>query len=131
MNASTVFDNLIEDKLLNLHTGFVGKVLSVSPDYTRCSIQPLARIKAYGKKAKNQSIVTNVPILLHARVKKIDLKCNPDTHEITVEKTYIASGDIVFCVCGDRDISETVNGSFATPPQGHHDLKDAVVVGIL
>lgn len=131
MNASTVLDNLIESKLLNVHTGFIGKVLSVQAGYTRCTVQPLARIKAYGKKAKNQTVISNVPILLHARVKKIELHCNPDTHEITAEKTYIEAGDIVFCVCGDRDISETVNGSFATPPQGHHNIKDAVVVGIL
>lgn len=109
MDASKVIDNMIEGKLLNLHTAFVGKVLSVNG--TKCTVQPLARIKAYGKSAQKQAVVTNVPILKHAQA---DVK----------------KGSIVFCLCGERDIAETIKGNFATPPQGHHDLKDAVVVGV-
>lgn len=131
MNASSFLDNFVESKLLDLHTAFIGKVVSVGAGYTSCTVQPLARLKAYGKEAKSQSVVTNVPILKHARIKEIKLHCNPDTHEITSDITYIEAGDVVFCVCGDRDISETLNGGFATPPPGHHNLTDAVVVGIL
>ena len=130
MNTPNFLDGFIESKLLNLHTAFVGKVLSVGAGYTSCTVQPLARIKAFGKEAQNQSVVTNVPILKHARVKDIELHCNESTHEITADITYIEPGDVVLCVCGERDISETIGGGFATPPQGHHNLTDAVVVGI-
>lgn len=148
MKPIGVIDDLIESKLLGLNTAFVAKVVSVQGEAT-CSVQPLNRIKAVGNDAQAQSVITNVPILNHVRHYKLERqnltivdsrggKCTviPNPHQeddkighLKVEP--LKSGDIVFCVCADRDISESKDGNFSTPPQGHHSINDAVVVGLL
>jgi len=123
MGMSEVFDNMMEEKLLNLHTAFIGKVISVQSG-SLCTVQPLDKIKAYGKTAKQQAVITRVPVLSHVRHYSVDT----DGH-LTVSP--IRAGDIVFCVCAERDISSSVNGQSTTPPVGHHSIKDAIVVGVI
>ena len=123
MSASNVFDGMIEEKLLNLHTAFIAKVVSVQ-SARKCSVQPLDKIKAYGKTAQTQAVVTNVPVLSHVRHYSTD----DDGH---LKLSSIKKGDIVLCVCAERDISSSVKGHSTTPPVGHHAIKDAVVVGII
>lgn len=48
-----------------------------------------------------------------------------------LKKEWIKPGDIAYCVCSDRDISETKKGKSALPKLGHHELKDAVIVGVM
>lgn len=147
MNPAGTIDNLIESKLLNLHTAFVAKIVSMQ-DETMCSVQPLNRIKALGKNAQDRAVIPDVPILNHVRhytlmkqsmeiiaphgacnIVKVNPHPSPDNvGHIKVEP--LKPGDIVFCVCADRNIAETRRGSFATPPQGHHSITDAVVVGL-
>ena len=50
----------------------------------------------------------------------------PLTEEVA--KT-LKAGDTVFCMCAERDITETKKGKFATPAQGRHMMSDAVIVG--
>lgn len=147
-----VFDDMIEEKLLNLHTAFIGKVISVQGE-TMCSVQPLDKIKAYGQKEKSQAVITRVPILNHVRhyslvkqslsVKVSDSytgggsgSISPDTHptpdnvgHLKVEP--LKAGDIVLCVCCERDISSSSKGVSTVPPVGHHSIGNAVVVGLL
>lgn len=126
--ASTVINGMIEQKLLNLHTAYFAKVISVSGN--KAKIQPLNMIKATGKEAKKQSVIT-VPILENARkfsTKKIKVESTEITIP-TVEK--IEAGDIVYCLCGERDITDTKNGEFAIPPLGHHRLSDSVIIGVM
>jgi len=148
MGAGTTFNNMIEEKLLNLHTAFIGKVVSVqSPEL--CSVKPLDKIKAYGQPAKAQAVITKVPVLNHVRhytlVKQslsvIDtytgggsITPNPHPTEKNIghlKVEPIKAGDLVLCVCAERDIGSSVKGASTTPPIGHHQIKDAVVVGLL
>lgn len=124
MGYGNMFDAMIEQKLLELHTAFIAKVVNVQSDGTICAVQPLDKIKAYGKAAKTQAIITNVPVLHHVRRYALEkstgkLKVNP-----------IANGDLVLCICTERDLSASLRGSSTTPPVGHHAIKDAVVVGL-
>ena len=107
MNPAPVFNNMIEEKLLNLHTAFIAKVIRTEGK-NRCTVQPLDKIKAYGQKAKKQAIIEKVPVLQHVAV---------------------AKGDIVLCLCAERDIAASVKGMSTTPPVGHHQIKDAIVIG--
>lgn len=109
------FDSLIEQKLLNLHTAFVAKVISVVIDTKTGEvirkIQPLNMIKMYGEKEREQSVIENVPILKHVgEVKK---------------------GDLVFCVCAERNITEAKKGKMTCPPIGRHSINDAVIIGVI
>lgn len=152
MNTAGIIDNMIESKLLSLHTAFIAKVVSMQGD-SICSVQPLSRIKAVGKEAQDRAIITNVPILNHVRhyqlVKQsltvLDSHGSPckfpvsdhNPHPKGSDEKYghikvepLKKGDIVFCVCADRNIAETRGGNVTTPPQGHHSINDAVVVGL-
>ncbi len=142
MGNIKVIDDIIEDKLMNLHTAYIGKVLSF--DGSKATIQPLSMIKQYGKTAEKQSVIANAPVLHSARYKiKTEMRtcgisttggisCSLQTEQrshLVLEP--LAVGDIVFCVCAERDITEAKKGIIATPQFGHHSLSDSVVVGIL
>lgn len=142
------FDGMIEEKLLNLHTAFIGKVISMESESV-CSVQPLDKIKAYGREAKSQAVITKVPILNHVRhytlVKQtLDVRdsytgggtITPAKHPAPDNEGHLRveplrAGDIVLCVCAERDISSSVKGMSTTPPVGHHQSKDAIVVGLI
>jgi len=119
-------ENIIEDKLLNLHTAYVAKVLSYSEG--KATVQPLNLIKQYGKTAQAPAIVKNIPVVNSARY-----KLNTTTIEGVAVLTpiEISKGDLVFCVCADRDISQALKGNMSTPALGHHSRSDSVVIGIL
>ena len=105
--ATNVIQGMINNALMQTHTAFCGKVISVSGKTAK--VQPLNMIKAVGGKSQKQAVITKVPILQHVEgVKK---------------------GDTVFCVCAERDITETRKGKFALPVRGRHMLSDAVIVG--
>lgn len=130
MNKLGFLNDLIEDKLLSLHTAYLAKVLS--SDGSTAKIQPLCMVKQYGHSAQKQSILSNVPIVQSARFKMTSKTDYIDGSAITyVEPTPLAAGDIVICVCCDRNITEAKNGRMTTPPVGHHSMSDSVIVGIL
>lgn len=123
MGQFKFIENMIEGKLLSLHTAYLAKVLSVNG--SKAKIQPLGMTKAYGETAKKQSPLSSVPILSSARY-KATLKGG----ELADVKP-IASGDIVLCVCCERDITEAKKGKNATPALGHHSMSDSIIVGVL
>lgn len=148
MSFAGNIENMISEKLLNLHTAFLGKVVSVQGE-DKCSVQPLDKIKAYGKAAKSQAVITNVPVLNHVRhytlVKQaLTVKdthtgggsVSPNPHPSADNEGHlrvepIKTGDIVLCVCCERDITSSSKGVSTTPPVGHHQIGNAVVVGLL
>lgn len=127
---------MIDQALLQVHTGFCGKVVSVNGNLA--TVQPLNMIKETGGQPKQQAPIPNCPILQNAKKfvkKEIQTTISGDpSHRHTItgwEISDVALGDTVYCVCADRDISETRNGAFATPVTGHHSLDGAVIVGVL
>lgn len=126
MDFSGHFTDLIEDKLLALHTAYIGKVLSYSNG--KADIQPLNMTKQYGKAAQKPSVVKNVPVIHSARYKMQTTTIEGTT---VITPTELSTGDLVFCVCAERNITEALKGNMATPPIGHHSKSDSVVVGIL
>lgn len=135
MSGLTAIDNMIEQKLLDLHTAFVGKVLSVAKG--RATVQPLNMVKQYGKDAVKQAIVEDVPILKTVyKIELFDFEGDGGDHPTHkhgghVRFIPVQEGDIVFCLCADRDISTTQEGSLSVPSLGRHQIKDAVIVGLL
>lgn len=141
------FDNMIETKLLNTHTAYIGQVLSTNG--ITAKIAPLGMSKAYGESAISQSPISNVPVLHSARYKLVvqklryvsDVKTTeskyvtsvtPEFKEVDIlVPTLIAAGDLVLCVCCERDITAAKKGNNAAPPVGRHSMSSSVVVGIL
>ena len=104
---SNVIQGMINNALMNTHTAFCAKVLSVSGKFAK--IQPLHMTKAIGGKSQKRAAITDVPILQHV--------------------SGVKKGDTVFCVCAERDITETRKGNFDLPVNGRHMISDAVIVG--
>lgn len=135
MNSWSAVDNFIEQKLMDLHTAFIGKIVGVGGG--KFTVQPLNLMKQYGEPAKQQAVVKDVPAL--KTVYKIELfefegsGGNHPTHKHGGHVRFIPlqEGDIVFCMCADRDISATQDGAMALPSIGRHEIKDAVIVGVL
>ena len=134
MGNVSIFNGLIEEKLLNLRTAYIGKVLSF--DGACAAVQPLGVVKQYGKPAVKQGIVSDVPVVASARYKISTEKCLCGVGDEISERTHVVltpleKGDLVFCVCADRDITDARRGRLTTPPAGHHSISDSVVVGII
>lgn len=168
MGNTKFVDNMIESKLMNLHTAYLAKVLSVKG--TTAKIQPLGNVKAYGESAKSQSVLSAVPIIESARTKikkdgksaevvtgvsatvkktkkkvkdvndkeievltDVEVTITPTKSSVTMPSTSpIAKGDIVICVCCERDITDAKRGSNSTPVIGsRHSMSNSVIVGVL
>ena len=152
MSGLSCIDDVIDRKLLDLHTAYIAKVLSVSGSTAK--IQPLGMTKQTGEKAVSKSPISGVPIVKSAQkkitdksityvssvtfditntdgyVSSISPNINTQTETISVLKP-IAAGDIVVCVCCDRNITEAKKGNNGVVPVGHHSLSDSVIVGVL
>lgn len=109
MGNLSFFENIVEKKLLNLHTAYLGKVISTNGKTAK--IQPLGLSKAYGETAQKQSPLTNVPV--------------------TKQVKEISVGDIVVCICCERDITGAKKGRNTTPALGHHSMSDSIIIGVL
>lgn len=108
MGYDKVIENIIEDRLLELSTAYLAKVISVKG--RRAKIQPLGKVKEIGKKEQTQSVLTSVPFPKH------------------IEK--LEKDDIVLCVCCDRNITEALKGRNVLPPCGHHSKSDSIIIGV-
>ena len=134
------FNSAIEKKLKDLHTAYLAKVLTVSGN--KATVQPLGLIKEYGGATKKQAIVSNIPIATKKITSKSitfvsDATLSGETLNATKKTENIAvvspivSGDIVICVCCDRDITDAKNGINGLPALGDHSLSNSVIVGVL
>lgn len=109
MGYDKFFYNIIENKLLEMHTAYLATVISVKNRTAK--IQPLGMTKEVGKTAQKQSVLTAVPFVKH------------------IEK--LEKGDIVVCICCERDITEAKKGKNVVPPIGHHSMSDSIIIGVL
>lgn len=152
MSGASFINSAIDKRLLDLNVAFLAKVLSISGEAAK--IQPLGMIKQVGEAAKAKAPITNVPIIKSAQYKltektieyvssvsistsksdgyvtSVSPNVTKKTEKILV-KSPLKAGDIVFCVCADRDITEARNGKNTTPSIGHHSISDCVIVGVL
>lgn len=110
------FENLVEQKLLGLHTCYLAKVLSVNGSYA--NIQPLSLIKSVGGSAKRQTVISNVPI------SQTVLFCADQNGDELRDRVAIV-------ICAERDISQTRKGVFALPSLRRHSLSDSVIIGVI
>lgn len=136
MGKTSAFSDMIEQALLNTHTAFIGKIVSMKGDFA--SVQPLNMTQSMDGEVSKLPKLDCVPVLKSVRKwdKKEEIISTSagdpaHTHKIEHwEPRKPEPGDVVCCVCADRDISETQKGEFAVPVLGKHMLSSAVVVGI-
>jgi hypothetical protein len=122
-------ENLIEKRLMDLHCGYIGKV--VWTDGKTATVQPLGLVKEVGGAEKKQAVVSNVPVACKYKLEAKTIKDGNGNSQTVAVPTLIAKGDIVACLCADRDITAARRGSNELPPAGHHSISDSIIVGIL
>lgn len=131
-NDMGFFTNSIDSKILNIHTGYLGKVLSVNGSSAR--VQPLTMYKAIGGKAKQQSPVTAVvPPNIKYSKETITYRVS-DTASQTktvLVPSSLSVGDIVYVGVCDRDISHAKNGKIAEATNRHHNINDGVIIRVV
>lgn len=124
-----VTKDMVEQMLLQVHTAFVGKILSVSGNSAK--VQPLSMIKQMDGRAIKPAVLSDVPICGNVRhVSSKTITVEGTSFEVPVLTNPVA-GDVVLCLCADRDSSVTRRGNFAEPSWGHHSLSDAFIVGLI
>lgn len=141
MSLAGVIKNIVEEESKKLHCAFLAKVLSVKNN--KAKIQPLGLIRDYGGTATQQAPITNVHIAKSALNKvttkeieyissvNFDGKSVTKKAETIAKLTPIATGDIVLCVCCDRNIDAALKGENSLPPVGCHKQSDCVIVAII
>lgn len=139
MINTNYFDGAIESKLLNLHTAYLAKIISAGDGFA--TVQPLNMMKQYGKAAKRLAPVTGVPIASHCKgriiEKELKYVSGVSDHaavygtEKILQFEPLKAGDVVICVCGERDITEAKKGNLALPTNRHHDFSDSIIIGVL
>lgn len=123
----------VEAALKDMHCAYIGKVTQT--DGETATVQPLGKIKEYGGVAKSQAVVSNIPVACRYKLsmKTINYTTSSggkDSQAVAVP-VPIAKGDLVVCVCCDRDITDARRGKNELPPAGMHDISDSIIVGIL
>lgn len=135
MGNMAFVDSAISKKIKDLHCAYIGKV--VSTDGKTATVQPLGLIKEYGSTAtKAQAVVKDVPVACRYKftTKKITYltSVSGSTGSQTVAvPDEISKGDLVVCLCADRDITAARRGKNEVPPVGEHSINDSIIVGIL
>lgn len=131
MSLSSVTKRMIEDRLKALNVAFLAKVLLVNGD--KAKIQPLGLVRTYGETAQKQSVIANVHISQSARYKFKTRKILDGLDEMqdVVTASPIAVGDVVLCVCCDRNIDAALKGENSLPPVGYHSKSDCIIVSII
>lgn len=141
MSLQKLINDSIDERLKSLHCAFIAKILSVSGDKAR--IQPLGLTKQYGGTAQKQAVISNVHISRSALYKftrkdityvtNVNFGAKTTTKETTAvcEAIPIQAGDIVICVCCDRNIDAALKGKNELPPVGFHNKSDCVIVSII
>ena len=141
MNLASVVKDILNDELKNVHVAFLAEILIVSGN--KAKIQPLGLTREYGGKAQKQAPIDNVHIAQSARCKFVTDNIEfvksvafgnstVKTESATILKTVpIQKGDIVLCVCCDRNIEAALKGENSLPPVGCHNQSDCVIVAII
>mgnify|MGYP004688774769 CR=1 FL=1 len=134
MNSfASVVNSLVDEQMMNLSTAFIGKVISFNIENRTATVQPLTKTKAFGKKAKDQAVLSNIPVLNNAQYKLTFryISCEGFAGGFFAEREYMKAGDLCVCVVSDRDITEARKGNSAVPARGHHEIRNAMVIGCL
>ena len=136
MSLQKLINDVFDEKAKSLYVAFIAQILSVSGNKAR--IQPLGLTKQYGGTAQKQSVIAGVHIsksaLYKFKTKDITYAYNADGNTKTqtvVVPEPIAAGDIVLCVCCDRNIDAALKGRNELPPVGCHNKADCVIVSII
>lgn len=114
---SRLIEGFVDRAMSGVHVGLPCRVITFNESTCRANVQPLIRTGG-----DEPAVIQNVPAL--GRKRKVgDI--------IETENPFYEKDDIVFVVCADREIKNTLGGKVAAPDSSRtHDINDAVIVGV-
>lgn len=124
-------EKLIDGKIINIHTAFIGKVITINGNIAR--VQPLTYSKNINGELKEQTpIAAHIPRNIKVKEEAITYRISDYNSKTTtvIVPDKLAVGDIVYCGVSERDISgENLGGKIAEPTR-HHDINDSVILAV-
>ena len=129
MNGINYIDNAIKQAILDVHTTYLAKVISISGNVAR--LQPLTIYKALGGEAKEPSPTTAIiPPNLKIGEKTITYMVSDTQTETTtvLVPENLSVGDIVQVGVCERDISNAIKGIISEATNRHHDINDGIIL---
>lgn len=123
MGSLSVLDDIMNKRLMSIHVAYLAKVISFNG--SKATIQPLQ---------KDTSVIPNVPVTQNSRYKLSEKTITIEsTSFVNLVKKPLQAGDIVICVCCERNISTALKGKMpsSSEPNTSHSLSNSVVVGII
>lgn len=104
MGNLSILESIINSRMQNLHTAFLGKVIAIKDE--RADIQPLQ----YGS-----PIIPNIPMTRSVKTGTLEIN------------------DIVICLCCERNITTALKGEMPveSEPKESFAMSNAVIVGVL
>lgn len=128
--ATRFFNNLLHKMAMSINTSMPCKVVSYNKSKRTAKIQPLFMTKEVGHEPEELPPISDVPVLFQ-RFEFVDM----DNGNNTVTRDFIPvlkKDDVVLVVFSQRALDNAMNGRISYPGiHRHHDLQDAVVVGVL
>lgn len=151
-NMTEFFNSLQQGVFMNLNTAMPCEVLAYDATKRRAKIQPLFKVKEYGKNESSLAPIENVPVLFQ-RYKvhnNAPISITTDTaphaqysgtgehvhNVVTFTESVemipdLRDGDIVQVIFNQRSIDEAMNGNIVFPGTSRmFDIHDAVIVGV-
>lgn len=116
MGAYKYLDAVIDQKLQGIHTCYLAKVLSATDETAK--IQPLGLISRADGSTEKQSVLSKVPIIPRL------------WNDIENEVYRVWKGDIVICICCERNITAAKSGANVATPAGHHSMSDSIIIEV-
>lgn len=121
--AYNALNDWLEERLLQLHTGFFAKVISYDESSRRAVIQPLQKRKELGFEAEDYAVIQNVPVTSQRfRINGVEYMC----------PLILKEGDTVYASCAQREIDNVLNGQSRLPSSfRRHSMNDAVITAVV
>ncbi|MED1801775.1 Gp138 family membrane-puncturing spike protein [Brevibacillus porteri] len=118
-DLAKLIDGLVQKRLAEMSVAFPCSVISYNKERGIAVVQPLLQLTE-----KPPAPIQNVQAL--GMKKHVDDITPPEIHFPELE-----NGDVVYVVCADRQIRDTLTGSVTKPSsQRIHHRNDAVIVGV-
>lgn len=133
MNEFNFFQNMIEQRVLSIHTAFLAKVISVDND--GATVQPLMSLKSSATGEQTAVGYIRVTVPKNVKFKREDITYRiSDTSSVTktvIVPDDIAVGDIVYIGICERDITNAKTGGAELATMRAHDMNDGVILCVL
>lgn len=124
-------EKIIDDKILNLHTAFLGIVIEVN--FSSAMVQPLNSCKMLGEFQTQKPIKAIIPPNIKYKTDQITYQTsNSHTETKTIlVPDKLCINDLVYVGVCERDITYTKKGDEGQPTSRHHDINDAVILCVM